>query len=54
MWSWVIHHGQMQRMVPLLEWLMSGFGRYAASRPSTMPEGAVRASLAQVLNKEML
>jgi radical SAM superfamily enzyme YgiQ (UPF0313 family) len=53
LWSWVIHHGQMTRMIPLLEWLMSGFGRYPAAKLSTMPADAAEARVTQVLQKEI-
>lgn len=42
-WNWIVRHRQMRRVVPLMEWLMSAFGRYAPGK--TPPRAEVTAAL---------
>ena len=39
LWSWVIRHGCLTRLIPVLEWLLQGLGRYpaAAATPAALP-----------------
>ena len=36
-WAWIIRHGQMRRMVPVMESVLSAFGRYGAAKHNARP-----------------
>ncbi len=36
-WAWIIRHGQMRRMVPVMESVLSAFGRYGAAKHNAAP-----------------